>query len=79
MAIVDAPWTPQQVAALERWQLAGHVHPFTCVAVAHPDKTVNLVPFPEGWRCPECGYTQTWAYSYMLDGPPPVPSFLSTS
>jgi ribosomal protein S27AE len=27
---IDAPWTDEQVAALNRYQKLDHVHPFTC-------------------------------------------------
>lgn len=33
--IVRAPWTDEQVAGLNAWQAAGHVHPFTCGSEDH--------------------------------------------
>ena len=56
------PWTTAQVAALQRWQTRGDVHPFTCPN--HSD--VPLTPHPEGWRCEACDYRQTWAHAFML-------------
>ena len=29
-SVISPPWTPEQVEALNRWQTAGYVHPFTC-------------------------------------------------
>lgn len=30
MTRLDAPWTPEQVAKLNDYQLNGEMHPFTC-------------------------------------------------
>lgn len=66
-------WTMQQVANLNAWQHAGHVHPFTCGHRSdHPavdgDKGI-LVATRHGWICPYCDYTQDWAHAEMLEGP----------
>jgi hypothetical protein len=81
MASILAPWTPEQVAALQRWQAGGGFHPFTCCG--HDDCTrpqeLNegiLIPTTTGWYCP-CGkYTQNWCHDFMLDPPagPHVPA-----
>jgi hypothetical protein len=71
--IVEAPWTDQQVAALNRWQHAGHVHAFTCPS--HHEESRILIARSDGWHCPGCGYTQTWAHAMMTLGPPPKPEF----
>jgi hypothetical protein len=76
--IVKAPWTDQQVANLNRWQTCGHVHPFTCPnhAKASQDGVIfvtSLVAQHDGWHCPDCAYTQTWAHAMMTLGPPPNP------
>lgn len=81
MARLDAPWTPEQVAALNRWQTAGCVHPFTCgndrTDEAHKTYAANvgeapgmLIATTEGWLCGACDYRQTWAHDFMLDLPP---------
>ncbi|HEY1878440.1 MAG TPA: hypothetical protein VGG68_00760 [Caulobacteraceae bacterium] len=73
--LTRAPWTPEQVAALNEWQACGWVHEFTC-GNDHPGTaTPPLVATPEGWRCADerCAYRQTWAYAMMLDGAPPNP------
>lgn len=59
---VHAPWTIEQVVALNRFQRSGAIHPFTCTC---GNNTV-LIAGPDGWSCPrECGYTQTWAWACM--------------
>jgi hypothetical protein len=65
-----APWTQEEVDALNRWQAAGYVHPFTC-ANDH-DEPRTLRACVSGWICdhPKCGYTQYWAHQFMLDVPP---------
>jgi hypothetical protein len=74
---IFAPWTPEQVDALNRWQRAGTVHPFT-----HDCGTV-LRATPEGWRCDDIGCPETdeeldqhprvvqnWAHAFMVEEPP---------
>lgn len=71
--ISTAPWTAEQVAELIRWQSAGYVHEFTCSSQTH-QHSVALTPSVDGWICETCGYTQDWAYTYMVDGSlPPSP------
>lgn len=69
--IVVAPWTPQQVNWLARWQASPTIYPYTCPdradATTHLAGTV-LVPTIRGWICPYCSYTQDWACL------PPIPS-----
>jgi hypothetical protein len=67
---IKAPFTDEQVVALNRWQAAGNVHPFTCTA--HH----TLVAHSYGWRCSMKGcedYRQNWAWSFMLKEPPKLP------
>jgi hypothetical protein len=57
-----APWTAAQVASLNGYQQAGHVHPFTSAA------GVVLVATPAGWVDREGGpVVQTWAHAFMAD------------
>jgi hypothetical protein len=62
MAEIQAPFTPEQVAALNRFQQNENGHPFTCA---------NGRDFatPEGWVCPYCDYTQDWAHEFMARTP----------
>lgn len=79
---VSTPWTAKQVAALNRWQAAGTVHPFTCgndrsdeahtryADAMHIDNG-QLVATADGWRCPACNnYRQNWAHDFMFEDPP---------
>ena len=67
MSIIRAPWSDRQVAALNRWQEAGFVHPFTCHDVHDGDR--NLVATPDGWVCRHCNYKQDWAHHFMFTTP----------
>lgn len=63
--IVRAPFTPEQVERLNKWQQCGVVHPFTC---GNPDCRSDLVATPDGWKCPNCNYIQDWAHAFMANG-----------
>jgi hypothetical protein len=69
---IEAPFTPEQVEALNAWQELGFVHPFTCGTCSN-----DLVAREEGWYCPTdgCGFTQSWAESYMADKALHPPAF----
>jgi hypothetical protein len=64
--IISTPWTPQQVATLNRYQRESGVHPFTCGAQDHFFRP-TLLATVKGWRCPdpECTFTQEWALEAM--------------
>jgi len=62
---VTAPWTEEQVAALNEYQHSGCFHPYTCPF----NSGACLVATREGWVCEHCGYTQDW----MLWPIPEVP------
>lgn len=66
-----APWTVEEVQALNDWQHCGWVHPFTC-ARSHVEGR-NLVATLNGWLCLICGYRQDWCHDFMLAGPPSDP------
>jgi hypothetical protein len=63
---VKAPWTPEQVDALNGWQRITLVHPFTCGGLNDTCRW-NLTATPGGWICERCDYTQDWAHSFMTD------------
>lgn len=70
---IKAPWTFEQVTALNEYQRRGDFHPFTCGnRDDHPmvagDKGV-LIATTRGWICPYCDYTQDWAHEGMLNPP----------
>lgn len=64
---LKAPWTPDQVAALNRFQKSGFVHEFTCGNDHEGDRV--LVAHSDGWHCPSCSYVQNWAHRMMLETP----------
>jgi hypothetical protein len=66
-------YAPEQVAALERWQASGRVHPFTCPTRHLDNEAVVLRPEEDGWHCPGCDYRQDWAHDFMTSDLPPWP------
>jgi len=77
MSQIKAPWTQEQVDALNAWQASDYVHPFTCGNRHTPEHKIYaqqhgqgdhgiLVATPEGWKCPVCDYVQDWAHDFMF-------------
>jgi hypothetical protein len=67
---ITAPFTEEQVEALNRWQKTGQLHPFTCPGdlVICNEAGRELIATTHGWEC-KCGaYRQTWAHGFMVDG-----------
>jgi hypothetical protein len=71
---IRPPWTSEQVAALNDYQTAGWVHPFTCPnrsnlrhRVSSITREHELVATADGWVCRVCDYTQDWAHAFMAD------------
>lgn len=69
--MIMMPWNEEQVAALNGYQRAGVMHPFTCGYrddhyAADPG---ILVATTTGWECPykHCEYFQFWAHEFMAD------------
>lgn len=70
--VLPAPWTAEQVTALNWHQRAGQVGPLTCGRRAqHPEHHGVLVAEVHGWRCPAdgCDYWQKWALPFMAEPP----------
>ena len=67
-AHVRAPWTNEQVDALNRFQREGRMHPFTCGG-EHTGGAPVLIASHDGWHCPHayCTYRQDWAHAFMAD------------
>jgi len=61
--VVYAPWTDEQVAALERRQDNDMLHEYTCNC-GH-----QLIPSTNGWWCEECPYTQNWCHKSDAEYP----------
>lgn len=69
MSKIIAPFTPEQVEALNAYQEKGYFHPFTCPGEEDegdaPCPSRNLIATEAGWVC-SCGrYTQDWAHEAM--------------
>jgi hypothetical protein len=69
--VISIPWTEEQVEALNGYQRAGVMHPFTCEYRSdHMFANAGiLVATPTGWECPyqHCTYMQFWAHGFMFD------------
>lgn len=81
--VTRAPWTVEQVNALNAFQRDGQVHPFTCanrdrddvyrgfheaaVVVYALNDVGQLIATTAGWACYACDYTQDWAYTHMIE------------
>jgi hypothetical protein len=74
--MIKAPWSKEQVEALNHYQRHGKFHPFTCANRSdgnHPFEDEYgdhgaLRAYSLGWRCPFCSYTQDWAHEFMFKG-----------
>lgn len=66
MRRVDAPWSAEFVDALNRFQVSGIFHPFTCATHSQDDP---LIAKEDGWHCPHpsCDYRQFWAHAEMAE------------
>jgi hypothetical protein len=63
-----APWSGEEVDALNRYQRRDDVHEFTCPQ-DHDGADPSLVATRQGWICPHCDYRQDWAHRAMLTLP----------
>jgi hypothetical protein len=68
MPDIHAPWTSEQVDALNAFQKGGGFHPYTCGG-DHAGPSPDLVATTDGWRCPQdgCEYRQDWAMAFAFD------------
>jgi hypothetical protein len=71
---VYAPWDDYTVDTLNRFQMSHLWHPFTCPKRDkpghHPHKDADLgqlIATPDGFKCPDCHYTQNWAHAFMAN------------
>ena len=61
---VWAPFTDEQVASLNAYQMGRVGHPFTCGT----DNCRGILRAThDGWHCRNCAYRQSWAWSWMTD------------
>jgi hypothetical protein len=64
------PWSDEEVVVLRAWQNAHPVEAMLCTQNTHfSPPTLPMVATILGMCCQEegCGYTQEWAYAYMLE------------
>jgi hypothetical protein len=75
---LQAPWTPEQVAALNVFQRSGRFHPYTCGRRSEHAGEGVLLATTAGWVCPaeSCDYKQDWASAFMAQ-PLPEPDDLN--
>lgn len=62
---VKAPWTTEQVDALNAFQKLSQFHPFTCPGHEGGGDR-DLVATRRGWICCHCDYTQDFAHEEMI-------------
>lgn len=70
MEQIEKPFTEEQVKALNTYQASGRFHEFTC---GNDSRHRALVATADGWVCPDCDYTQSWAHGFMAQPLPPLP------
>lgn len=61
---IKAPFSVEQVDALNRFQHDGRFHEFTCGNEHAGNKA--LVATRAGWICCHCDYKQDWAHDFMV-------------
>lgn len=61
--MIKAPFTPEQVEALNNWQKAGIYHPYIC---GNEQCCQDLIATEQGWTCPCCDYKQNWAHNVAV-------------
>jgi hypothetical protein len=66
--MIKAPFTAEQVEALNQYQKSGKFHPFTCPGnLSDCAKHRDLIATTAGWVC-ACGkYQQYWAHESMME------------
>jgi hypothetical protein len=69
---IRAPFTPEQVAALNTYQANGRTHPYTCANRGDGRHRTTtdlgvLVATAAGWVCRDCDYTQDWAHALSME------------
>ena len=67
---IEAPFSKEQVEALNRFQARPDFHEYTCGNdERHSGRHALLVATRDGWVCsdPECEYTQNWAHAFSVN------------
>jgi hypothetical protein len=60
-SIINTPWDDNTIKVLNKYQQSGWVHPYTCGDENCRDV---LIATKDGWTCPSCDYTQSWAHGF---------------
>ena len=60
-------WTDEQVTRIQRWQECSWMHGYTCPTHGN----ILLTVTPDGFKCSQCGYTQTHVMEMVLANEPP--------
>jgi len=59
---MDIIWSEDIVSKLNKWQIMGKFHPYTC------DNGHTLIATESGWVCEKCPeYHQDWYLDFMLE------------
>jgi hypothetical protein len=74
---IFAPFTADQVDALNVFQRLGYIHPFTCPGHEGGGDR-DLIATRGGWICCHCDYRQDWAHVGMLNPPADPTAALAT-
>lgn len=71
---IYAPFTPEQVEALNEYQESNFMHAFTCGRSGEAgclnggkDQNRDLIATCDGWVCPCGNYKQDWAHAFTED------------
>lgn len=65
--IILAPWTVEQVEALNRFQSDESGMPAFVCGRGHPDNVQPMLAETDGFRCAVCDYRQDWAHDFMAN------------
>lgn len=60
---METYWSQEIVEKLNAYQHNSQFHPYTC----GKNSEHILEATPNGWRCPQCDYTQQWYHLMTLD------------
>lgn len=58
---IIAPWDYETVDYLNKIQQNPYFHGYTC---GNESRHELLVATTDGWKCPNCEYTQNWAHDW---------------
>lgn len=81
---IVAPWSDDVIEGLNRYQVSGVCHPYTCGSgnrkdVRHSDNEGVLQATRNGWVCPFCDYKQKYALANSVLSHEQLQSFFNTA